>query len=414
MKFLAAAYGMFGNAAAGFLRRMLAQRVLRGKEILARLPEREGISRLPRPAGKLLWFHAASVGETLSVLPVIAAIAGRAHVLLTTGTVTSAALAAERLPAYALHQFTPLDVPAWVNRFLNNWRPDAAVFVESELWPTTLQLLDAAKTPRVLLNASMSARSARNWRLAGGFIRPLLQGFKAVHVQSAQDALNLAGLGAQNLLEWGNLKFAAPMLPVDEAALADMRRQIPAPNWLAASTHPGEEEIIIAAHRLLLPAWPRLITVIVPRHPARGDAIAALATGLPVGLRSQNAPPVQGGIYIADTLGELGLFYRLAPFALVGGSLVKIGGHNLTEAARLGIPVLCGPHTREIAEPVARLRQFEALVEVSNAETLAAAVQTWLADPARAAKAGAQARQAFDGLDDLPARLADLILELAH
>jgi 3-deoxy-D-manno-octulosonic-acid transferase len=414
MNILPASYGLVGNAASGFLRRMLVKRVARGKEVLDRLPEREGISRLARPDGKLLWFHAASVGETLSVLPVIAAIDGRANVLLTTGTVTSAALAAERLPAFALHQFTPLDVPAWVRRFLAHWRPDAAVFVESEIWPATLRLLDGAKIPRLLINASMSARSARNWRLAGGFIRDLLRGFTAIHVQSAQDAANLAGLGAGNLLQWGNLKFAAPVLPVDAAELAAMRSEIQAPNWLAASTHPGEEEIVIAAHRLLAAAWPELTTVIVPRHPMRGGEIAALAGGLPVARRSENAAPVAGGIYIADTLGELGLFYRLAPFALIGGSLVPIGGHNITEAARLGIPVLCGPHTGEIAELVQRLREFDALVEVSDAETLAASVRKLLADPVRAAKAGGRARQAFDGLDDLPARLADLILASAN
>jgi 3-deoxy-D-manno-octulosonic-acid transferase len=263
------------------------------------------------------------------------------------------------------------------------------VFVESELWPTTLRLLDGAKIPRLLINASMSARSARNWRLAGGFIRDLLRGFRAVHVQSAQDAVNLARLGASNLLEWGNLKFAAPVLPVDEAELAAMRRKIPGPSWLAAD----------------------LTTVIVPRHPMRGGEIAALVGGLPVARRSENMPPVPGGVYIADTLGELGLFYRLAPFALIGGSLVAIGGHNISEAARLGVVVLCGPHTKEIAELVQRMREFDALVEVSDAGNLAAAVRALLEDPAGTQAAGAQARRAFDGLDDLPARLADLILD---
>jgi 3-deoxy-D-manno-octulosonic-acid transferase len=411
MRLIAASYGMFGRAASGVLRRMLARRVLQGKEIAARLPEREGISDLPRPAGRLVWLHAASVGETMSVLPVIAALAGRAHVLLTTGTVTSAALAAERLPAYALHQFTPLDVPAWVERFLTHWRPDVAVFVESELWPTTLQLLDKKSIPRLLINASMSARSARNWRLAGGFIRDLLQGFRAVHAQSAQDAANLAGLGASNLLQWGNLKFAAPLLPVNAAALAAMQTSMPGPSWLAASTHPGEEEIIIAAHRRLLAAWPDLTTVIVPRHPARGAEIAMLASAVAVARRSLGETPRPGGVYVADTLGELGLFYRLAPFALVGGSLVAIGGHNITEAARLGVAVLCGPHTKEIGELVQRMQAFEALVEVSDAANLAAAVHAWLANPAAARAAGERARQAFDGLQALPARLAELILE---
>jgi 3-deoxy-D-manno-octulosonic-acid transferase len=193
-----------------------------------------------------------------------------------------------------------------------------------------------------------------------------------------------------------------------------MRGKIPAQNWLAASTHPGEEAIIIAAHRRLLAAWPAVTTVIVPRHPARGAEIAALAAGLPVALRSAGAPPPAGGVYIADTLGELGLFYRLAPFALVGGSLVAVGGHNITEAARLGIAVLCGPHTKEIAELVQRMRAFEALVEVSDAENLAAAVQELLADPQGARAAGARAQAAFDGLEDLPSRLAELILETAN
>jgi 3-deoxy-D-manno-octulosonic-acid transferase len=400
---IASAYAMFGRAASGFLPWMLARRVAQGKEIEARLPERFGISTLPRPPGRLIWFHAASVGETLSVLPVIEALGGRARVLLTTGTATSAALAAQRLAADAVHQFTPLDVAPWVARFLDHWRPDCAVFVESELWPATLRLLDARGIPRLLINASMSARSARNWGLAGGFIGGLLQGFRAVHVQSAPDGVNLARLGTKNLLDWGNLKFAAPLLPVDAAALAAMRGAMPRQHWLAASTHPGEEEIIIAAHRRLLAAVPGLVTVIVPRHPARGDAIVKLAAALPVAQRSRNALPAPGGVYVADTLGELGLFYRLAPFALLGGSLVPVGGHNITEAARLGIPVLCGPHTGEIAELVQRLRLFGAIVEVADAATLAAAVRAWLQDPAAA--------RAFDGLHDLPSRLATLILE---
>jgi 3-deoxy-D-manno-octulosonic-acid transferase len=283
--------------------------------------------------------------------------------------------------------------------------------VESELWPATLRLLDEKNVPRLLINASMSARSARNWRLAGGFIRGLLRGFRAVHVQSAQDGARLDRLGAKNLLDWGNLKFAAPVLPVDAAALTRMQTAMPAPVWLAASTHPGEEEIIIAAHRLLLPAWPNLTTIIVPRHPARGTEIALLAAELASELRSAGGMPAPGKIYIADTLGELGLFYRLAPFAFVGGSLVAIGGHNITEAARLGVAVLCGPYTQDIAELVQRMKVFGAMVEVSDAASLAAAGRNWLDNPQGASSAGAQARQAFDGLENLPSRLADLILE---
>jgi len=408
---LTSAYAGFGRLASPFLRRMLAKRVAAGKEVAARLDERFGISAIPRPDGRLLWFHAASVGETLSLLPVIDALEGQAAVLLTTGTVTSASLAAARLPAFAVHQFVPLDVPGWVTRFLDHWRPDCAVFVESEIWPTTLAMLDERKIPRLLLNGSMSARSAARWRRAPGFARQMLGGFNAVHAQSAQDAENLARLGAKPVLEWGNLKFAAPLLPVDETRLKEMRQAICGPSWLAASTHPGEEDIVIAAHRLLVEGMPGLVTIIAPRHPARGTAVVALAGGLPVAQRSFGQAPIPGGIYIADTLGELGLFYRLCPCALVGGSLVDIGGHNITEPARLGAAVLTGPFTREIVEQVLRLQAANAIVEVRDAAALAAAVRYFLDDPLAAAEAGAKALQAFDGQQDLPARLAALILE---
>ncbi len=405
------AYAGFASLASPFLKRMLKRRGKRGKEVPERLGERFGIAGAARPAGRLLWFHAASVGETLSVLPVIEALKGQASVLLTTGTVTSAELAAKRLPAFALHQFAPLDVPGWVRRFLDHWRPDGAIFVESELWPATLAQLDRRAIPRLLINGSMSARSAARWRRLPGYASRLLGGFKAVHAQSGADAARLTALGAKPVLEWGNLKFAAPLLPVDEAALRALRLAISGASWLAASTHPGEEAIVIAAHRRLLQAFPALVTVIAPRHPARGAEIAALAAGLPVARRSLSQTPAPGGIYIADTLGELGLFYRNSPCALVGGSLVPIGGHNLTEPARLGTAVLTGPFTGEIAEQVQRLQAANAMIEVTDAAALAQAVQFWLEDPLAAAEAGGRALQAFDGMQDLPKRLAALILE---
>ncbi len=404
-------YAGFGTLASPFLRRMLARRVAKSKELPDRLDERFGTPSADRPPGRLVWFHAASVGETLSLLPVIEALAGQSNVLLTTGTVTSARLAAERLPAFALHQFVPLDVSAWVRRFLDHWRPDCAVFVESEIWPTTLTMLDARRIPRLLFNGSMSARSARRWRYLAAFAREMLGGFRAVHAQSALDAENLALLGAKPVLEWGNLKFASPLLPVDETCLRETRQAIAGPVWLAASTHKGEEEIVVAAHRLLAKNIPEVLTIIAPRHPARGNAVAALADGLPVAQRSLGQLPPPGGIYVADTLGELGLFYRISVCALVGGSLVAIGGHNLTEPARLGTAVLTGPFTREIGEQVQRLREAGAIIEVDDAAALAVAVRRFLDDPLEAAEAGAKALRAFDGLQDLPTRLATLILE---
>jgi len=407
MNLIPTVYGAAGTLAAPVLRVLLARRVTAGKEIQARLPERFGIASLPRPPGRLIWIHAASVGETMSVFSVIEALAGRAQVLLTTGTVTSAKLAAERLPAHARHQFVPLDITAWVEPFLAHWRPDCAVFVESEIWPTTLRLTDSHGIPRILINASMSARSAASWRKISKFAETLIFGFRWLHVQSTADAANFRLLGAAGILEWGNLKYAAAPLPYDDAALASLRKTIPGPVWLAASTHPGEESFVLAAHQELLEKFPTLITIIAPRHPARGTEFA-----LP--RRSLGQPPVAGQPYIADTLGELGLFYRLVPFAFIGGSLAaNIGGHNIAEAARLGIPIITGPHTGEISDQTGKLRDAGSLAEITDAASLAAAVTAWLQNPEAAAQAGARAQTAFAGLEDLPEKLARLILDTA-
>ena len=394
--------------AAPLLRRMLRTRAARGKEITARLPEREGITALPRPDGRLVWVHAASVGETMSVLPVLRELAARGPVLLTTGTVTSARLAAERLPAGALHQFVPLDVPAWVARFLGHWQPDAAVFVESEIWPNLLRGCDARGIKRVLLNGRISARSTSNWRRVPHLARRLLGGYAAIHAQSATDAANFSTLGAPNVLEWGNLKFFASPLPVDDAALAALEAQIPGPVWLAASTHPGEEELVATAHATLLAEYPSIVTIIVPRHPERGAEVAALCGNAP--RRSLGQAPVPGKIYIADTLGELGLFFRLAPFAFIGNSLVGFGGHNIIEPALLARPVLAGPHLENFTEAAQRLTEAQALVQVEDAAALAEAARAWLATPEAARKAGERAAACFAEAAHLPARLAQLVL----
>ncbi len=401
-------YAAATSAAKPLLRRMLRKRAARGKEITARLPEREGIASLPRPAGKLVWIHAASVGETMSVLPVLQALAGQTNILLTTGTVTSAQLAAERLPPGAIHQFVPLDVPSWVQAFLTHWHPDAAVFLESELWPNFLRGCDGAKIPRILLNARMSGTSARNWRRIPRFARvarTLLGGFKTVLAQSAGDAAKFRSLGVE-VQEWGNLKFFAAPLPVDEAALATLKAQIPGPLWLAASTHPGEEEICAAAHKILAQKFPSLVTIIAPRHPARGAAVAALCNNAP--RRSQNQPPEPGKIYIADTLGELGLFFRAAPFTFIGNSLTGFGGHNIIEPAILGRPVITGPHLENFEEPAALLTNAGMLVTVTDAASLAAAIAAWLETPPD----GMAAAACFAGSAQLPLRVAGLIMGL--
>ncbi len=294
-------------------------------------------------------------------------------------------------------------MPAWVARFLAHWRPDVAVFLESELWPNILRGCDGANIPRLLLNARMSDSSARNWRRLPGVAHSLLGGFKTVLAQSAGDATKFRALGVA-VQEWGNLKFCTPPLPVDEAALAAFQAQIPGPCWLAASTHPGEEEICARAHATLAQTFPNLITIIAPRHPERGAAVAAICGNAP--RRALGHPPVPGKIYVADTLGELGLFFRATPFTFIGNSLIGFGGHNIIEPALLARPVLSGPHLENFEEPAALLRAAGMLVEVTDAASLAAGVETWLETPPD----GMAAAACFAGAAQLPLRVAGLIM----
>jgi 3-deoxy-D-manno-octulosonic-acid transferase len=415
---IAASWQAGATASIPALRVMLHRRAARGKEDQARLPEREGRDATPRPAGRLLWLHAASVGEAVSVLPVLSSLAASAPAvttIFTTGTVTSARLLEQRLPELALarvlHRFVPLDVPAWAARFLDHWRPDAAAFVESELWPNLLAACQIRRIPLMLLNARMSARSFRNWRRVPGFARQLLGAFDRVHPQSPEYAERLAALGARRLDPPGNLKLAAPPLPVDEAELACLRQAIGGrPVWLAASTHPGEEEVVADVHRRLAAANPGLLTIIAPRHPGRGPEIAAALGDIP--RRGAGAGPPAGGIWLADTMGELGLFYRLAPLVFMGRSLVGTGGQNPLEAARFGRPIAVGPHTGNFTDLVARLREAGGLAEVQDAAALATWVDHMVRDPAARERAGQAAAAVATGEAALPDRVAASLLEL--
>ena len=417
----AAAWHATATLAAPGLRVMLRRRVARGKEIADRLPERRGLDRTPRPPGRLLWLHAASVGEAVSVLPVLTALAARPAapwVLFTTGTVTSANLLARRLPELGLdrvlHRFAPLDVPAWVARFLDHWRPDAAAFVESELWPNQLAALGSRGIPAMLLNARLSERSLRGWLRAPGFAREVAGAFNRVQARSDGDAARLRRLGARDVTAPGDLKFAGPALPADHAELARVREAVGSrPVWLAASTHPGEERIAAAVHRALAPARPGLLTVIAPRHPERG---AALSAELGAPRRSVGMPPPAGGVWLADTLGELGLLYRLCGVAFVGNSMPadggEGGGQNPLEPARLGCAVAVGPRTGNFTEAVAVLNAAGALARVADGPALAAWVGALLDDPARRGAMGAAGRAVATGHADLPDRTARALLDL--
>jgi 3-deoxy-D-manno-octulosonic-acid transferase len=379
----------------------LLRRLARGKEDRARFGERWGKASRARPDGPVVWVHAASIGEAVSMLALIDAIVAERptlSVLVTTGTVTSARLLAARLPeGRAWHQYVPIDRPVCVRRFLDHWRPDLALWVESELWPNLITETAARDVPLLLINARMSARSFEGWQRWPGIIAPVIGAFDLCLAQDAVQAERLRQLGAKRALCVGNLKAAAGPLPVSEAELAKLAAQAAGrPLWLAASTHEGEEAMAAAAHRAVKQRWPDLLTLIVPRHPARANAVAATLSGqgLAVARRSLAAPILPAtDIYLGDTLGELGLFYRLAGIAFIGGSLVPMGGHNPLEAALLDCAVLHGPDMSNCAGIARDLAACGAALTVRDADELAAAVARLLADPAE------RVRRAAAGLD---------------
>ncbi|MBV8168620.1 MAG: 3-deoxy-D-manno-octulosonic acid transferase, partial [Alphaproteobacteria bacterium] len=326
-------------------------------------------------------------------------------ILMTTGTVSSAALLEVRLPAGAVHQFVPVDLPGPVTRFLDHWRPDLALWLESELWPTLLDRTAARGVPIVLINGRLSAASVRNWRRARSVARAVLARFSLLLAQSDADAAHLGELAGAPVQNVGNLKRAAPPLPHDGAALAALRARVAGrPIWLAASTHDGEETIVAAAHARLAARHPGLLTVIAPRHPPRSPAIRA-AIGA-AGLRSAgDQPGDRGDLYIVDTLGELGLWYRLVEVAFVGGSLVPLGGHNPLEPARLGCAVLVGPAMAKQAEFTAGLIAAGAAETVADADALVGALDRLLGDPARRRAMGDAGRRYAAGGDEVVARV---------
>jgi 3-deoxy-D-manno-octulosonic-acid transferase len=377
--------------------RLLSRRLRRGKEHPERMTERLGQASIARPAGPLVWVHGASVGEMLAVISLIERLrAQHFAVLVTSGTVTSAALAEQRLPDGVLHQFVPLDVPRFVQRFLDHWRPGLALFVESDLWPNLICSCAARRIPMIVINGRLSERSFSRWRRVPGVIAALLNRFDLCLTQSAADAERYAKLGAPRVSATGNLKLDLPAPPADDAVLGRLKQIVgKRPVVVAASTHPGEEAAVIGAHRRLRAKFPTLLTIIVPRHPARGESIAEIAksAGVAIALRSRRAQPMPDiGVYIADTLGELGLMYRLAPTAFMGGSLAQHGGQNPIEAIRLGAAVIHGPHVWNFADIYASLDGAHGAEQVADEEALAARLGVWLADPtARQAAADAAA-----------------------
>jgi 3-deoxy-D-manno-octulosonic-acid transferase len=401
---------------------VLRRRARRGKEDPRRLGERLGRASIPRPDGTLVWLHGVSVGESLSLLPLVETLR-REHpgigLLVTSGTQTSATMMAQRLPPQVTHQYAPIDGPGAVGRFLDHWRPDLAVFVESELWPNLLTGARRRGTKTALISAKLSESSLRGWSYAPAMARSLLGGFDLLLAQDPRAAERFQALGvkAHGLAD---LKFGADPLPADAARLEALSAALKTrPVLLAASTHPGEEAIVLACFRGVLQGWKSAVRdpvlVIVPRHPERGPSVLALAReqGFSAALQSAGELPGAHEVYVADALGELGLWYRLAHMAVVGGSLVEgLAGHNPLEPARLGCPFVSGAHVSNWTTAYIELELAQATRLVADGAALGEALSKSLADEAPSRDMAERAK-AYVAAKDAEARVAlTLILGL--
>lgn len=392
-------YRALATVGGPLIRLYLKRRMAQGKEDPARFQERLGISDRLRPEGPLVWLHAASVGEAVSILPLIERMSSRPglHLLVTTGTVTSARLMADRLPDGVTHQFVPVDRPCHARRFLDHWRPDLVLWTESDFWPNLLHAIARRNIPMVLVQGRISLRSFNRWQHFPCLIRTLLSGFDLCLGQTPDDAARLASLGARRVDCLGNLKHAAAPLPADPDILATLRADLGSrPTWLAASTHAGEEALAGRVHRHVATVLPDVLSIIAPRHPERGDEIAAelRGMGLRVTRRSEGRVPTrETDVYLADTMGELGLFYRLAPLVFVGKSLTAAGGQNPFEPARLGAAVLFGPRMGNFADMTRQMLAADAALDVADENALAEMITTLLRDPVQLAE---RRRKALD------------------
>lgn len=419
LAFYAAATALAQPLAPAILRR----RAVQAREDPARLDERLGRAGTPRPSGPLAWLHGVSVGESVSLLPLVQAL-GAARpdlvILVTSGTRTAAETMARRLPEGAIHQYVPIDAPGAVRRFLDHWRPDLAVFVESELWPNLILDAQARGVKLALVSARMTEGSAGGWARAPAAARHLLDAFDLVLPQDEATAGRLAYLGAR-IDGRLNLKRVGRALPHDADELARMKTALGGRKVvLAASTHPGEEALVAQAFQTATQGGPPALLAVVPRHPDRGAAVAGelTALGLRVTRRGAGEEP-DAEAYVADTLGELGLFFRLADVTVMGGSFLPgIGGHNPLEPARLGAAILTGPHVFNAADIYGEMLAEVAAIEAADGAALDRHLRGLLDNPVIARRIGeaALAYSARQGaaLDQALTKLLPLLPDSAH
>ncbi|MBL8579435.1 MAG: lipid IV(A) 3-deoxy-D-manno-octulosonic acid transferase [Mesorhizobium sp.] len=382
-----ATYRFAGAAAFPLVGPYVAWRATKGKEDPNRRRERSGYPSKPRPDGPLIWAHAASVGETIAIVPLIENILVLGvNVVLTTGTVTSAQVADERLGDRIIHQFVPLDLKPAISRFLNHWQPDLALIAESEIWPMTIMELGLRRIPQVLVNGRLSERSFNAWQKRHYIAEALFENLSHVVAQSDQDAERFETLGARPVTVSGNLKVDTNPPPVDARTLQTISRQLSLrPTWAAVSTHDGEERMAADIHLLLRSRHPGLITIIVPRHPERAPALAAefASMGLKVVKRSSgDRIRSDTDILLGDTIGEMGLYLRLTEVAFVGRSLTAEGGQNPLEPAMLETAVLSGRNVQNFREAYQRLIDGGAAKLVADRDMLAGAINFLLLNDA--------------------------------
>ncbi len=413
-------YLLVSRHAAGVARYVARSRLRRGKEHRERFLERFGQPSRERPPGPLVWFHGASIGEAKSVATLLADLRNTRRdlsFLLTTGTVSSAEVLANEMPPYAMHQFVPYDVVPAIQRFLQHWQPSVGVWLESEFWPAHIYETHNRGIPLILLNARISRKTVRKWSFAPRFSQAMLRRFYRVHVQNeeARRYLSTMGLESTKMEVTGALKKASASLPYDADELRIQMGNIRNKRvWVAASTHAGEEVIALRAQRLLREKRDNVLLIIVPRDIGRTDEILSVALdhGFNPGVRSKGQTLSRSdNVYIADTWGELGLWYRLSQASLVGGSMVPTGGHNPYEPAICDCAILHGQYTHNFPDAYQDLHSSGGSILVESPEELADAVEAAM-EPEKHKQLVASAQQLFSGSSEPIERAADLILSL--
>lgn len=375
-------------------------RWFKGKEDHKRFKERLGSAGKERPEGRLIWMHGASVGECLSMLPLIQKLLDEdkeLHIMVTSGTVTSANLMAKRLPERAFHHYFPIDFMGFTRRLIRHFKPDAVFWFESEFWPNALCAFKKEKVPLILLNGRISDKSFRRWKKLPFIIKPLLSCFTFTLGQSPENEERLKKLGSHSTACVGNIKCAAPASPYSKEELSKLQKQIgKRPCWCGASTHNNEEEMMAEIHLHLKNDFPNLLTICIPRHPDRADKLQDMFSkkGLTVARRSKNQSiKADTQIYLADTIGEMGLLYQLAPIVFVGGSLIPFGGQNMLEPMYWGKTVFVGPHAFNFRSFMSEGKKQKALREVPNAPALQEQIRYFLMHPEDAQKIGERAHK---------------------